>query len=458
MENLYAFLIGLAFPVTTLIVGFLMVASGAKQGEPTKAMALLTLVGVIVWAVIFFSWSIGAGFIAFGGWTVGLAISLSLFQLIGMIRRKQLGYPGRQEERVDLSEESPPTPKRSSKRALAHIAEAKSSLLHFDSFSETDIRGKASALLDMADHSILGIESDWTCGDGYVLLAIAYQFLGGSAHSASETVSKGGPEYGLFKAIEKQCAALSISAILRWAKLKEHDSLLLTSQEAVSWAMKFWGEWLSKSNLDLLGKSDDLPHEGFAIDRQKVLDLRDQLDIPYFVSPLLPTKVRTVRLESTEGCSICPNNFPWPLDLRPFDFLSDEAAHTSEFDHALVWEGMVEVPDVFDIPNISQTCAVFIKGLLAAKNSTSRGFVYRFGIERPFMTDEQMQLLRATKQLERMEYRYFVGGPAGVAKEISGIIKRQDCRISEEEIRQVREGLSGFDLRIFNIALTTSNI
>ena len=172
------------------------------------------------------------------------------------------------------------------------------------------------------------------------------------------------------------------------------------------------------------------------------------------ITPEIPTKIRSVRLESTEDCQKCRIHFPSPLDSSPFDFLDDNGAHTSEFDHRLLWEGDIEVPDIFDIANIRETCALFVKGLLAAKGRTSHSSVYRFGIERPVKTEEQLRLLGITEPLDPMQYRYFTGGPAGIAKEIGRFIQKHKCAITDDEIRQAREGLSGFDLKMFNVDLT----
>ena len=92
MENLASFLIGMGFPVATFLVSVMMIAGGTEQGAPAKAMAFLTLAGVISWIVIFSSWGISAGFIAFGGWVAGVGIALVLMQITGKIRRKQLGF------------------------------------------------------------------------------------------------------------------------------------------------------------------------------------------------------------------------------------------------------------------------------------------------------------------------------------------------------------------------------
>ena len=89
MENLYTFLIGIAFPVGTMTVGVLMIASGAKWGEPAKAMAFLTLVGLVVWVVIFTTRGIAAGWIAFGGWVVGLGIAAGMMAVIYQVQRRK---------------------------------------------------------------------------------------------------------------------------------------------------------------------------------------------------------------------------------------------------------------------------------------------------------------------------------------------------------------------------------
>ncbi len=89
MENLYAFLLGIAFPVGTMTVSVLMIASGAKQGEPAKAMAFLTLIGLVVWVVIFAEWGIAAGWIAFGGWVVGFGIAAVIMAVIYKVQRRK---------------------------------------------------------------------------------------------------------------------------------------------------------------------------------------------------------------------------------------------------------------------------------------------------------------------------------------------------------------------------------
>ena len=65
-----------------------------------------------------------------------------------------------------------------------------------------------------------------------------------------------------------------------------------------------------------------------------------------------------------------------------------------------------------------------------------------------------MRLLGIAEPLDRMMYRNITGGPSGIAEEIGRFLRRYKCKISEEEIRKVREGLSGNDSKLFNIALT----
>ena len=90
MDNLISFLIGLAFPVVTVVISFVMIAGGTESGAPAKAMAFITLIGIAAWIWIFASYGIAAGFIAFGGWIVGIVIALVIMQVVGKVRQKQL--------------------------------------------------------------------------------------------------------------------------------------------------------------------------------------------------------------------------------------------------------------------------------------------------------------------------------------------------------------------------------
>lgn len=166
-----------------------------------------------------------------------------------------------------------------------------------------------------------------------------------------------------------------------------------------------------------------------------------------------PTKTRAVRLESIAGCPRCPIN-----PAEPFDFLNDEAAHSLEFNHELIWEGSVEVPDVFDIAGIRETCAVFIQAMLAVKPMTQPNTTYRIGIERREISDEERRLLGIPSDSDRIQYRCFTGGAAGIANEIGRFLQNHKCEISEAQLQQAREGLIGNDLKFFNIAVTTSKM
>lgn len=92
MEGLFGFLIGLAFPVVTYLVSFAMIAGGAEQGEPAKAMALITLIGIAAWIAIFVGWGVPVGLMALLGWVVGIGVALLIAKLTLNIRRKQLGF------------------------------------------------------------------------------------------------------------------------------------------------------------------------------------------------------------------------------------------------------------------------------------------------------------------------------------------------------------------------------
>lgn len=281
MENLYSFLIGLGFPLLGMaVIPMIMIAGGAKPGEPAKAMAWISVAGIVAWVVIFVAWGFVAGLIAFAGWIVGLPVA-------------------------------------------------------------------AGALM--------------------------------AVYKARKIANERTPALGF------------------------NPSGFRSPQSAQTFSTRL--------------------------------------------------KTRIVRLESTTGCPRCPI---YPAE--PFDFLSDEAAHSSEFNHELIWQGTVEVPDVFDIAGIRETCAVFIQGLLMGKSLTEPETTYRIGIERREMSDEERRLLGIPGDSDRIKYRCFRGGAAGIASEIGRYLSNHKCDISEAQLQQVREGLTGNDLKFFNIDFTMSRM
>lgn len=161
-------------------------------------------------------------------------------------------------------EDNPQIGHRSPERALAHVMQASAAIQQLKRLDSIDTRAASEALLVSADQSISAIEADWLCGDGYIVLAVAYHSLSAGLFHSSDTISK-------------ECAILAVSVIVRWAKLRERHSFLLTSPAGVTLATEKFGELLSGLSPDQLRTQESLEAETYAIDRQHVLDLKEKL-------------------------------------------------------------------------------------------------------------------------------------------------------------------------------------
>lgn len=131
--------------------------------------------------------------------------------------------------------------------------------------NQTDTRGRALGLLETTDQSILAIESDWACGDAYVILANAYDTLAGLIHPVSETFAK-------------ECWGLSVAVIVRWAKQRDEISAFHTSRNGVALAERQFGTVLSGFSPDHFQKQIALAAEKYALDRRRVLVLKEKLE------------------------------------------------------------------------------------------------------------------------------------------------------------------------------------
>jgi hypothetical protein len=187
------------------------------------------------------------------------------------------------------------------------------------------------------------------------------------------------------------------------------------------------------------GRYDDergLPHQGPVSDTQSV----DMM-------------IKRVRLESYEGCPKCPRN-----PAEPYDFLSDELAHSGDGTHVLIWEGSVQIPTRCDPFGIHETNKVMIEGLIAAKPYMENGVGYRFGIESIQLTPDQREALRLSDAQAPFRYRCMTGGPNGVASEIGRYIAKSKYQLSQEKIDAVLDGVEGNDRKFFFISLTMSRM
>ncbi len=99
-------------------------------------------------------------------------------------------------------ENNPQTVHRAPERALAHVMQASAAIQQIKRLDSIDTRAASEALLLSADQSISAIEADWLCGDGYIVLAVAYHSLSAGLFHASDTISK-------------ECAILAVSVIVR---------------------------------------------------------------------------------------------------------------------------------------------------------------------------------------------------------------------------------------------------
>jgi hypothetical protein len=176
-------------------------------------------------------------------------------------------------------------------------------------------------------------------------------------------------------------------------------------------------------------------------------------DTPRSDSRSTTITIREVRLESHEGCPKCPRN-----PDEPFDFLSDELAHSDDGTHVLVWAGSVPIASRYDPFGVHETCTVIVKGLIAAKPYMEDGVGYRFGVASPQMTTHQREQLGLTSPPVAFRYRCVKGGPNGVASEIGRIIAKFKCQLSKREINTVLDGLDGNNRKLFFIDMTLSRI
>lgn len=89
MDILYGFLIGLAFPPMLVIVIAAMRVGRSSAGIVVGVAALIMLSGPIVWIMVFIALGVGAGFIAFAGWVLGLGVAAIMATLLLASRFKR---------------------------------------------------------------------------------------------------------------------------------------------------------------------------------------------------------------------------------------------------------------------------------------------------------------------------------------------------------------------------------
>ena len=161
-------------------------------------------------------------------------------------------------------EDNPSSFQRSPERALVHVEQASAAIQQINWSDPIDTRAASTALLSSADQSLSAIEADWLCGDGYIVLAVAYHSLSAALFRVSDTISK-------------ECAVLAVSVIVRWAKLSERNSLFVKSPLGVTLANEKFGKLLSELSPDQLRMQESLEAEAYAIDRQHLLALKEKL-------------------------------------------------------------------------------------------------------------------------------------------------------------------------------------
>ena len=271
MNYWLAFLIGLAFPASTILLGLISTAAGSRRKISDGYHALNTAAALAVGVYLYINWGTAISLTGAGGWFLGIGLwsTTSFLREEFMTRSDGLNSGNRPEDKQldfdDSPSDIPPAPARSPEQALAHVAEASSFFARVATLYRTDTRGRALGLLEITDHSILAIESDWACGDAYVLLANAYDTLAGLIQPVSETFAK-------------ECWSLSAAVIVRWAKQRDEISAFRTSPNGTALAERQFRTVLSGFSPDQFQTQIALAAESYALDRRRVQVLKEKLE------------------------------------------------------------------------------------------------------------------------------------------------------------------------------------
>ena len=89
MDIFYGFLIGVLYPVFAVLVMAAIFSGRTGATFRTVSAVLLASAGPVFWAIVFATLGTAAGIAAFGGWILGVALSvpLTFYFILSQLRR-----------------------------------------------------------------------------------------------------------------------------------------------------------------------------------------------------------------------------------------------------------------------------------------------------------------------------------------------------------------------------------
>lgn len=130
MNYWLAFLIGLAFPASTILLGLISTAVGSRRTIPEGYYVLNTVAALAVGIFFYTNWGTAISLTGAGGWFLGIGLwsTTSFFREKFKTRSGGLNSGNSPEDKKldfdDFPSDMSPTPTRSPEQALAYVAEA----------------------------------------------------------------------------------------------------------------------------------------------------------------------------------------------------------------------------------------------------------------------------------------------------------------------------------------------